>query len=163
MPNAPDASDDRDLQRIWLATQTLEWRTLALIPAAAGASVVPLAMAISSLGLQIRSESIGVADLRHMSLVHLSSNTNVIRWHVNRGERVIFALSSPRDNVSTIPFARLADCAILCVELGTTGIGEAQRIVSEVGCDRFLGTVVVRPLSTRAHGQDRRAVIPLGA
>jgi hypothetical protein len=140
--------DSPDLERIWLAAHSLEWRSLALVPASEGISVIELAHAISALGLSHRGESIGVADLRDVPLPRVRGHIEVVRWHVNHGERVILALRSTFENIATIPLVRVADRAILCVALGLTGIAQANQTVEHVGRDRFIGTVILRPTAT---------------
>jgi hypothetical protein len=147
-----------ELQRVWFEAQALEWRALALVPASHEVPVVRLADAFAALGLRDRGESIGVADLRDVPVQNLRGPMEVIRWHVRRGERVILALSPCSRNAVTLPLVRVADCAILCVALGTTRIAEVEETVEQMGDDAIVGTVLVRPelatgrnLATRAR------------
>jgi hypothetical protein len=136
---------DPALERIWLAAQSLEWRSLALVPASDGVSVIEVAHTFSMLGLRDRGESIGVADLRAVPCTDLRGPIEIVRWHIRRGERVILALTSCFHSIATIPLGRAADCAILCVELGRTRIAEATETVGQIGRERFIGTLLVRP------------------
>ncbi len=145
----PRAWDEPELQKIWLSVQGQEWRSLALVPASPKVAVLDLAHAFSAAGLRQRGESIGVADLRDVSLPNVRGHIEVVRWHISRGERVIIALRSCLENAATVPIVRIADCAILCVALGATRVAEASATIEQVGRDRFMGTVIVPPSRTR--------------
>jgi hypothetical protein len=145
----PGAWDEPELQKIWLSMQAQEWRSLALVPASRKVAVIELARAFSAAGLRQRGESIGVADLRDVSLPNVRGHIEVVRWHINRGERVIIALRSCFENAATIPIVRVADCAILCVALGATLVAEASATIEQAGRDRFMGTVIVPPSAPR--------------
>ena len=134
-----------DLQRMWLSAQALEWKSLALVPASDDVSVIQLAYAFSELGLWNCGESIGVADLRDVPFPSLRGPVEVINWHIQHGKRVIIALRSCVGSIATAPIVRAADCAILCVALGATRIAQANDAVEQVGRDRFIGTLLVRP------------------
>jgi hypothetical protein len=138
-------AEDAELERAWSSARTSEWRSLALVPASERASVVPLARAFSALGFREGNESIGALDLREVGPQNLRRPLEVMRWYTMRGERVILALKPPVGDGATTALARAADCAILCVELGATGIAEANATVEEVGRDRFIGAVLLRP------------------
>jgi hypothetical protein len=151
----PGPSDERygpDIQRMWLSAQALNWRSLALVPASRDVGVIRLAYAFAHLGLWNCGESIGVADLRDLPFPNLRGPVEVINWHIRRGKRVILALRPCSNSVATVPMARSADCAILCVALGTTRIAEANETVAQVGRDHFVGTLVVRSSSSDSNG-----------
>jgi hypothetical protein len=137
--------DDPELERIWLSTRAVEWRSLALVPASDDVRVVELAQAFSALGLRDQGESIGVADLRDVPVPNLRGPLEVIRWYIQHGERVIVVLRPCFQSAATAPMVRAADCAILCLALGETRIAEANATVEEIGPDAFIGTVLVRP------------------
>jgi hypothetical protein len=147
--------DDPELERIWFSTRAVEWRSLALVPASDEVGVVQLAHAFSALGLRDHGESIGVADLRDVPFPNLRGPIEVIRWHIRHGERVIVALRPSFKSAVTAPIVRAADCAILCVALGTTLIAEASATVEEIGQDAFIGTVLVHPDAGATNGWAR--------
>lgn len=153
-----DTDSDLELQRVWFEAQASEWRALALVPASHQVPIVRLAEAFAALALRDRGEPIGVADLRNVPGQDLRGPTEVIRWHIRRGERVILALSPCSEDAVTLPLVRVADCVILCVSLGATRIVEVQETLEQMGDDAIFGTVLVRPdvaprrsLTTRAR------------
>jgi hypothetical protein len=152
----PGSWDRADWQRIWLATQSRDWRTLALVPASDEVSTIEFAHLITVIGLRQRGESIGVADLRQVELPRARAHLEMVKWHVSQGERIVIALRSCLENLATIPLARAADCAILCVALGSTRIAQAEQTVEQIGKERFLGSVLVRT-TAEANGARTKA------
>ena len=60
--------------------------------------------------------------------------------------RVILALRSANENPTAIPLARTADAVVLCIGLGTTAIKSAEKTIDEIGRDRVLGSIVLKPV-----------------
>jgi hypothetical protein len=139
----PSAPGDSAWQKIWLAAQLRDWKSLAIVPGDKGASVVAVAQALVEMGWQHRGLPIGLADLRHVPLSHVDAATTQIRTHVKNGDRVLIALGSVFENPTTVALAQAADCAILCVTLGVTGIASAEQTIAEIGRERFLGSLVL--------------------
>jgi len=154
----PGEKYDLDLQRMWLAAQALEWRSLALVPASDDVSVIQLAHAFSELGLWNCGESIGVADLRDVPFARLRGPLDTINWSLVRGKRVILALRSSVESVATVPLVRAADRAILCVALGATRIAQANDVIEQVGRECFIGTLLVRPNRGEPNGSGAAGV-----
>ena len=153
---------DLELERLWMAVSSVEWRSLALVPASGGLPTVELARTLSSLGFRNYGESIGVADLTDVRC-NLEAPIEVIRWHVRRGERVIVAVGPCGRSVATVPLVRAVDCAILCIALGRTRIDEANDTIARLGRDAFLGTLLVRPERALAPVPDPVLTRRLGA
>ena len=135
--------DRTDWQRMWLCTQSRDWRTLALVPGDEQTSTLEVANLIVKLALD-HGESIQVADLRELSLRHVDAFLEGLRWDVDQGVRIIFATRSASANLATVPLARAADCAILCVSLGTTRLETVRNSVEQIGREHFLGSLLVR-------------------
>ena len=149
VPTVPEELlDDSEWQKIWLAAQRSDWRSLAVVSGAKGRSTVRVAQMLIRVGWRHRRLPMGLADLRHVPLSHMEGAISQVQAHVDDGERVLVALGSIFDNPTTAPLARAADRALLCVTLGVTAIAGAEQTVEEIGRDRFLGALILRP--TRA-------------
>jgi hypothetical protein len=152
--------NDPNWQRIWLAIQGKEWRSLAVLPASYGMSTFEVAQALVEIGWQHRGLPIGLADLRNVTLPYIDSVIDEVRSHVFSGERVLIALPSVFENPATVPIAQAADSAVLCIALGSTKIASAEESIQQVGHARFLGTIIVRDQAHRgdAAGRSRAGV-----
>jgi len=135
--------DHIDWQRMWLRTQSLDWKTLALVPGDDQTSTFDVANLIARLALD-RGESVHVADMRALGLKYVDAFMEGARWEANRGARIIFATRSAAVNLATIPIARAADCAILCVSLGATSLSGMRGTIDQIGRKHFLGSLLVR-------------------
>lgn len=142
--NLRDAWNDPSWQKIWLAIQGKEWRSLAIVPGSRGVSTLEFAQILVDVGWQHRGLPIGLADLRNITLPYIDSVIDEVRNHVYNGERVLIALRSVFENPATVPIAQWADGALLCVSLGNTKITGAEQTLEQVGKGRFLGSVIVR-------------------
>jgi len=140
--------NDPDWQRIWLAIQSKDWRSLAIVPGSQGLSTLGVAQALVDVGWQHRGLPIGLADLRNVTLPYIDSVIDEVRGHIYSGERVLIALRSPFENPATVPIAQSADGALLCVRLGQTKISGAEKVLEQVGKGRFLGSIVVNGSSS---------------
>src|SRR6185369_17277407 len=136
--------NDPNWQKIWLAIQAKEWRSLAIVPGSRGVSTLEVAQALVDVGWQHRGLPIGLADLRNVTLPYIDSVIDEVRAHVFTGERVLIALRSVFENPATVPIAQAADRALLCVGLGASRIDKARESIEQIGYARFLGSVIVR-------------------
>jgi len=139
--------NDPDWQKVWLALQAKEWRSLAIVPGNNGLSTLDVAQALVDVGWQHRGLPIGLADLRNVSLPYIDSVIDEVRAHVYGGQRVLLALRSIFENPATVPIAQSADGALLCVGLGKTRISGAEETIEQVGKARFVGSIIVRERS----------------
>jgi hypothetical protein len=141
----PGNVDDscEDLQRIWFHAQDRDWRTLALVPGDEQTSTFEVANLIARLAFE-QGEMVQVADLRELRLKHVEAFFSAIRWDADRGDRTILAMKATSANVATVPLARAADCAILCVSLGLTSLDSARHAVEQIGREHFLGSVLLK-------------------
>jgi hypothetical protein len=158
LPVSIEGSWDRTAwQRMWLRTQSRDWRTLALVPGDDQTSTLDVANLMAKLALD-RGESIHVADLRELRLKHVDAFLEGTRWDASHGDRIIFATRSASTNLATVPLARAADCAILCVSLGSTSLGAVRDTIEQIGRKHFLGSLLVRA-STESDSPNR-ALLP---
>lgn len=144
VPTGIDGSwDSIDWQRMWLRAQSRDWRTLALVPGDDQTSTLDVAVLMARLALE-HGESIHVADMRELRLKHVDGFLEGTRWEASQGERIIFATRSAFSNLATIRVARAADCAILCVSLGSTSLEAVRGTIEQIGRKHFLGSLLVR-------------------
>ena len=140
--------NDPSWQKIWLAIQGKDWRSLAIVPSSRELSTLELAQALVDVGWQHRGLPIGLADLRNVTLPYIDAVIDEVRAHIYSGERVLIALRSVFENPATVPIAQAADGALLCVSLGNTKIARAEETIEQVGKGRFLGSIIVRSNSS---------------
>jgi hypothetical protein len=151
--NVESSWDRTDWQRMWLRTESLDWKTLALVPGDDQTSTFDVANLIARLALD-HGESVNVADMRALRLKHVEAFFEGIRCETKRGARTILATRSTSTNLATVAIARAADCAILCVSLGSTSLGGIRGTIEQIGQRHFLGSLLVRG-STEVTGLRR--------
>jgi len=88
-------------------------------------------------------------DLRDLSLRLAEYHQREVRSLIDRGNIVVVALRSIFENPTAAPVARSADATLLCVDLGQATLKIAEQTIAEVGRDRVLGAIVVRPGTPR--------------
>jgi|SRR5579859_3874364 len=139
-----DGSWDRDeWQRMWFRIQGRGWRTLAVVPGDDRISALDVANLVAGLALD-HGESMRVADLRALRPKHLDAFLEGSRWETSQGSRIVFATRSVSTNPATVPIARAADCAILCVSLGSSRLAAVRDAIEQIGSKHFLGSLLVR-------------------
>jgi hypothetical protein len=141
-----------DWQRLWVATQTRAWHSLALVPAGPDGALdttLDIAMSLARTGMRHLGHQIHVADATQLELGSATEFMNQVRASVSTG-RVILALSPIMVHPVMVPVARTVDCALLCVVLGQTRSADAQRTVEEIGRDKFIGAFTVQRSRTAA-------------
>lgn len=139
---------DPEWQRLWLTVDRLAWRTLALIPAGAGAAAdftLSLAVTLSRTGMTHVGGPILVADGTQVPLNQLNAFLADVRACTEGGERVIIALSHAAENPVTPALAKAADGVVLCVLLERMKSSDAKQTIRAIGVSKFLGSVIVRP------------------
>ncbi len=157
-PGTDGFSDRNDWQRVWLRTQSLDWRTLVLVPGDDQTSTLDVATLIARLALE-HGASLRIADVRTLRPKHVDTFLDGVRWEVSRGTRIVLAASSPSNNLATVRIARAADCTILCASLGTSSLKSIQCTVEEIGQEHFLGSLLVLPPGKAAPLRPVRAVV----
>jgi hypothetical protein len=142
-PSGIEASGDRtDWQRVWLRTQSRDWRTLALVPGDEQTCTLDVANIIAALARD-HGEQVIVADLRDLRLKYVDTCLEGMRENASQSERIIFATRSTSKNLATIRLARAADCAILCASLGATSLDSVRETIEQIGREHFLGSLLV--------------------
>jgi hypothetical protein len=163
-PAVAGAWDRADYQRIWLGTQSRAWQTLAVVPVDERVSTYEVANLITTLGLH-HGESVSVADLRDVRLSRVGAFLEAAGELVKRGQRVVYATCSIRENLATIPLARAADAVILCVSIGASMIGSIEDAIEQIGKERFLGSMLIKApgAGVRAPARQPRALSQMAA
>lgn len=136
--------DHADWQRVWLRTQRLQWRTLALVPGDERVSTLDVATVIARLAFD-HGEMLRVADARGLRPKDVEAFLYGCRWETDQGKRIVFATWSTSTNAVTVPIARSADCVLLCASLGSTSLRDIRSTVDDVGKEYFHGSLLVRP------------------
>jgi len=143
-PPTPNVWEDARLQKLWLATQRREWRSLAVIGAGEGVETLKVSEMLAQIAWAYRGQPSCVFDLRDLSLRLADYQMREVQTQVEAGVRALLALRSTSENPTAIPLARLADGVVLCIDLAKTRFDEAERTIGEIGRDRVLGAIVVR-------------------
>ncbi len=139
----PGDWDRADWQRLWLATQSRPWNTLAVVAGERDISTLEVANLITTLGLKY-GESLRLVDIGEVDLDRVAVILELTEQVVAAGSRVVFAARSINENLATIALARGCDCVILCVSLGSTSIAMVEETVAQIGKERFLGSLLVK-------------------
>ena len=137
--------EDVRLQKLWLALQRRPWRTLAVLAGSEPADTLEIAELLAQIAWCYRGEPTNVLDLRDVSLRLAEYQVSEAQAQADTGVRVLFGLRSIVENPASALVARASDAAVLCVQLGATRLKQAMQTIEEVGRDRVLGTVLVRP------------------
>jgi hypothetical protein len=163
----------RELQELWFATRRKDWKSLVVVPAAAGLSAYPLAKALGEIGSIIRMSPVQVVNAEGMDLTRIAElvaditdelspqrassvwtsgapgNNGPSGWEgsVQRSgqDRAIIVASEPVvENPLALPLVLSADAVLLCMTLGDTAVASARHTIELVGRERIIGTALVR-------------------
>jgi hypothetical protein len=135
-----------DWQRLWLATQARPWRSLALVPAGNEGPydfTLPVAVALARTGMIHLGAQVHVADATGLALERILEFNDQLEQTMRSGA-VILALPPMGASAVTVPLAKSADVALLCVLLQRTRLSDAKRTLEEIGSDRFIGAANFR-------------------
>ncbi len=141
---SPTSQPSVDLQQLWFAALRREWSTLAVIPAHAGASALPIARALAEVGGLHRGSPVKLITAEGMDLSATARLIVEITSHAASGGVVIVALDPVITNQAGIPVALSTDAALLCVALGNSDLASARRTIELIGKDRFIGCVTTK-------------------
>jgi hypothetical protein len=137
--------EDVRLQKLWLALQRRPWRTLAVLPGSEPEETMEIAEVLGQIAWCYRGEPTNVLDLRDVSLRLAEYQAQDAQAQADSGVRVLFGLRSITENPASAIIARASDAAVLCVQLGKTDRRAAMQTIEDVGREKLLGTVLVRP------------------
>jgi len=163
----------RELQELWFATRRREWKSLVVVPASPGASILHIARALGEVGGAIRMSPVQVINAEGMDLDQIATlvldlsvevapevkaEVNGSAWTLGSGgwdapggrgapaERAtIIAIEAVAENPLNLPLALAVDAVLLCVEIGRTRLDDARHTIELIGRDRFVGTVLLNP------------------
>jgi hypothetical protein len=135
--------DNVKLQKLWLAMQRREWRSLAVVAGSSGISTIEIADMLAKIAWWYRGQPTCVVDLRDLSLRLVEHQLQEIASQTTHGERVIIALRSVFENPTVVAVASAADAVIMCVELGKTPSAQAKQTIEEIGKGCFLGSIAL--------------------
>jgi len=138
------------LQELWFATLRASWQTLVLVPVGKGLSTLPLARALGEFGGRHRGRPGTVMSTSGLELGAIANLVSELGFGDGapasaRGGKVIVAIDSIVDDPMGIAAALAGDAALLCLELGKSKLAEAQHTIEQIGRERFIGCVVLRP------------------
>lgn len=137
--------DDVRLQKLWLAIDRREWRSLAVLGASTGVETIQISELIAHLAWRYRGQPSTVCDLRDLSMRLVDYQVREMRAQVDEGIRLVVALRSMFENPTAPPIARQTDAIVLCIALEKTNLKAAEETISEVGRERVLGSIILRP------------------
>lgn len=129
--------------RTWLAIETIGWNTLAVIPTHEGSSLEAV-HGLAAVAWEQRGPPVIVADIRTITLPVLSMVRDELRQRTSKGQRVLIASRSLRENPVAATIAREADAVVLCILLGRTKRQNIVEAIKEIGKDRIIGTISLR-------------------
>jgi hypothetical protein len=144
-PQAIELWRDREWQRLWLALQHQEWKSFAVVAAAAGAPAdfpLRIAVTLARTGMMHLGTPIQVADGTRIPLTGLATFLEEMERCVTNGDKILLALAPPQENPTTSALARSADFALLCIMLEKMKSGEARKTLDQIGTAKFVGSAI---------------------
>lgn len=135
--------DDVAWQKLWIATQRRPWRSLAIVPSSAAIDTLSIARTLAAIGQRHLGRKIEVLDVRTVPIHRIEETKTAVAARTRRNEFAILALDPITESASSLALAISADVALLAVLLRATSIEVAEKIIEEVGPDRFLGSFVL--------------------
>ncbi|MGC4093497.1 MAG: hypothetical protein QM756_37485 [Polyangiaceae bacterium] len=134
-------------EKLWLALRRERWRTLALVPAGKG-STPDLSLEVASQLIRVGSMHLGmrlrIADATQVKIFELNQFMAEVEAVVREDDMISIALAPLQENSTTVAVAQAADAAVLCVALDEVSSQDAKRSISEIGKEKFLGSVAFK-------------------
>lgn len=144
-PDAPSIWDDVRLQKLWLAAERREWRSLAVVGASPNVDTLRIAELFAQLAWRYRGQPSTVCDLRDLSMRLIDYQVQEMRTQMQAGTRLVIALRSIFENPTASPIAQQADGTVLCIALGETNFRGAEETIASIGRERIIGSILLRP------------------
>jgi hypothetical protein len=135
--------DDLAMQKLWVATQRREWKSLAVIAGDDDVSTLDVATRLAEIAWWYRGQPTNVLDLRKLGLRLVDYQLREMAAQIEQGDYVIVALSSVVTNPTTVAVASAVEACILAVKLGTTRMDLAEKNIEEIGREKFIGTIIL--------------------
>ncbi|HVR21584.1 MAG TPA: hypothetical protein VMS65_17840 [Polyangiaceae bacterium] len=148
VPQAIELWRDHEWQRLWLSLQHRQWKSFAVVAAAAGAPAdfpLRVAVTLARTGMMHLGTPIQVADGTKIPLTSLAMFIEEMERCVEQGDRIVLALAPPNENPITTALARSADAALLCIMLERMKYGESRETADRIGTGKFVGSAIFRP------------------
>ncbi|MGO9838156.1 MAG: hypothetical protein ACLP1X_28575 [Polyangiaceae bacterium] len=155
-PNLRNVWDDVRLQKLWLQVERREWRSLAVLSASKSVETIQLGELLAQLAWRYRGQPSSVCDLRDLSMRLIDYEIREMRAQMDAGTRLIVVLRSIFENPTSTPVAKQADAVLLCIALGETSFKQAEETIAAVGRDRVLGSIVLRPRTSKSPPSNGR-------
>jgi hypothetical protein len=141
---ADAAGPAAELQALWLRLRRSDWKTLAIVPVNGGIAIGSFARALCAAGTLTERTEVTVASGEALASEGLAALAADLRAHDAEAGLQLVALPSPLATPQSSAVALAADAALLCIELETTAMADARRIIDAVGAHRFVGCVALR-------------------
>jgi hypothetical protein len=135
---------DVEWQKLWLATQSRPWRSLALVPSGPSAGddlTIRIAAMLARTGMTHVGVPVRAVDATRIPLGQLVEFTEELERIARFGDLVLVAVAPTTKSPISIALAQATDMALLCTPMNTQW-RDAERTVEQVGRHRFLGTMI---------------------
>jgi hypothetical protein len=146
---APSPGPSPELQRLWFALERKAWSFLTLVPAHPGAPALEAAQSLLEAGSPYPEPPLRLVDATGIEAAGAPPLVKEVRGRIAQGERVIVVIDSLVTHPASLPLALAADVAVLCVALGESDFGSAQKTLDLVGRERFAGSVILPRLTKK--------------
>jgi hypothetical protein len=153
LPDPPGPWQDARLQRLWLATQSREWQSLAIMAASESVETLPIAETLAQIAWCYQGQPTCAYDLRDLSLRLADHQIQEVRAQAGYGTRVLVALRSPAENPTALLVARETDAVLLCIAVDGTEIRTVERAIDDIGRERILGTILIHRRAGKRAGR----------
>ncbi len=147
-----------DWQKLWLTVRSKAWRSLALVPAGVGGPrdfTLTVGVSLARTGMTHLGVPIRVADATRVPLGHMMRFLDEVRNCTAAGDLVLIALGSMSESPVTVSVAQASDNALLCVLVEKMSVSDAKKVVSHVGAQRFIGSIMFHARDVRAESTAR--------
>jgi hypothetical protein len=157
----------KDLQELWFATRRRDWTSLAVTPAHAGGSAMPVAEALRQMSQLIKrparlvqADNLDLTDVATLvtsmsmprssawsSTVARSTSASLGQSSMEHGgdELLIVAVEPVVVNPLVLPLVLATDAVLLVMEQGKTDLASAQHTIDLIGREKLLGCVLLTP------------------
>src|SRR6516225_10059569 len=88
-PDAPTLWDDVRLQKLWLAVERRQWRSLAVLGASRSVETIAIAELLAQLAWRYRGQPSTVCDLRDLTMRLIDYQVQQMREQIEGGMRLV--------------------------------------------------------------------------